>query len=210
MISNRHSLAALLVTGVVALAVITGCGNSNRIITITDAGDFTNPLLLEEDFDRLGPRTHGQWISPDEGGRIKVDFFSLVIPRGALKEETYITVTRSDPKRATVELGPDSLQFECEVYLQVDLTRFHDFMRSQGIKPTDLNIARFSEEIGGWVALETFYAGGKFDLGDALSQLDDDAAVGILAIEEWKGNLGDGKDLIWSATTHLSRYSLAD
>jgi hypothetical protein len=162
MISNRHLLAALALIGVTALAVLTGCSDTRSITAlpaIIDSGDYTQPLpaFEDDDFDRGASRRSEKMIKPDKGGKVKLNWFTVVIPPGALDEKTRISITRDDPKSATVELEPDGIEFNCEVILQINLKRCRRFMKRNRLEATDLKIALFVENSGDWVALETFH-----------------------------------------------------
>ncbi len=212
---SRHTVIfqALMLT--LAFVLLSGCSSdADRISAITDTGDFTAPLLsLEDSGDRGKPSNElpadGKWITPELGGLVKADFFSVIIPPGALSEDTYISVTRDDPYYATVELGPHGIQFNTEVYLRIDLKKFHRYMKKTGTDATDLSVAHFNELLGGWVALETFYAGGEFNLG-AIMGSEGNADAVTLPDQVNDEALNGREDFIWAVTTHFSRYALAD
>jgi hypothetical protein len=72
-----------------------------------------------------GPGYETELIQADHGGMVSYDRFTLRFPKGALTDDTYITIRNPGDGYLDCELEPHGIQFLQPVQLEMDLSGLH-------------------------------------------------------------------------------------
>jgi hypothetical protein len=152
--SPSFLIGALALAALLIALTVTGCGNEGTVPTASE-GTTADPLAFEGPDPSPSPRGHEaepKFIKSGETGDLKLDRWTLTIEKDAMRDKADITMENASAKYVMVELGPDGLEFDKPVKLEVDLS---------GLKwdpHTDWTMWWFNEERGCWEDM-----GGTFD-----------------------------------------------
>ncbi len=182
---TRRSLRLTLVITSIAVVLLWGCAKETTISGPDVEKKEPTPLPLppltqSELLSSCGSGSAQALITAATGGKVRLGFCEVVIPPGALLNDTVISIEYDDPYYAIFEMGPDGTQFVVPVTIRFDITAYEDYLRANNIHPEDLVIALRDEIQAIWVPLDTF-------LEDA-----------------------EGHTWVETFTWHFSRYALAD
>lgn len=158
-------IGLIAIGGIVTTLVVTGCGQnglpteaSNSSVQASRDGPMFVPLpppdqATPQSFDRTGglellPRV----IDKDEGGIVQNGRWRITIPKGALQEDTYISIAQLSRGFVFALLGPDDVTFKVPVRLEMSLAGLP-------YEPyTDWTLWYFDVKAGKWIDM-----GGEFD-----------------------------------------------
>ncbi|MGQ9603108.1 MAG: hypothetical protein ACUVUU_02755 [bacterium] len=183
--ATRRSLRLALVILSVIGVLLLGCGKESTIVSPDLEKKEPTPLPLpplvqSELLSSSGSNYTQVLIIAATGGKVKLGFCEVIIPPGALLNDTVISIAYADPYYAIFDMGPDGTQFAAPVTIRFDIEAFEDYLDDNDIDVDDLIIALRSEIDGMWLPLDTF-------------------------VEEQ-----DHHTWVETFTWHFSRYALAD
>jgi len=153
-------LALGLLAGV--LAITLGCsaddimGPGSATMAGGGSGDGSAVVILADPQGRpvepgQGEASNGAasvFVKAAEGGVVSCGRFTVVIPAGALAEDTEITISRPDPMLVMCELGPHGLQFEKPVTLRIDYSG--TAAEDAESELSNFGVYWFNEDAGRW------------------------------------------------------------
>ncbi|MFQ5906874.1 MAG: hypothetical protein ACE5JA_09940 [bacterium] len=108
--------AAFILVAAIVLAV-SGCGELDHPSSPSSGTD--NIRLFRESKVILGSDHVVKLVRADEGGKVSLNRHTVIIPPGALKNDTEISISEPDPGYVLADFGPEELRFSRPVELAI-------------------------------------------------------------------------------------------
>ena len=116
--SSMAKKLAVVLTGVIAIGfVAAGCGK--LALPSSPRTGVESIRFLRYPDNTLGPDCVEKMIKARKGGKLKLNMYSMKIPKNSLSDDTEISMCESWPGIVAVDLGPEGLVFNNPVEFKI-------------------------------------------------------------------------------------------
>jgi len=147
MLSVSKRIGAVFILVAAVILTISGCSEFNH--PSSAASGVEDIRLFRDSKATLGPSYVVKLIRAEEGGKVCLDRHTVIIPPGALKYDTEISISEPDPEYVLADFGPDGLRFS----KPVQLTMRYGNLDLHEVSEDDLTIYWYNPRNKRWIDL---------------------------------------------------------